>query len=148
VACDSHDDVELNADAVPASDLAAIRQVYELVNTNGMYAAMQELMTLSHPEVEPYSYSARGVARPGEEPIEVLRGHDEILSFFRDAEKDGVAVHARVKSLEVEDGGVVVIGSARVSRGDGSFAETKLRWIYRFRDGLVYSIHAEPRAGA
>ena len=130
------------------SEVVAIRRVYELVNTCGVLAATEELMSFCHPDVEMHSYTARGVARPGEEPIDVLRGHTEILSFFRKAQADGLSVEARVRSFDVEQDGVVVNGSARVGRGDGSFAETKLRWVYRFRDGLVYSINAEPRAGA
>ena len=147
MARDSHDDLELSAHSVQGSEVVAIRRVYELVNTDGMLAAMQELMTFCDPEVEMHSYTARGVARPGEEPVEVLRGHAEILSFFRKAQEDGLQVHARVRSFDVEQEGVVVNGSARIARGDGSFAETQLRWVYRFRDGLVYSINAEPRAG-
>jgi hypothetical protein len=42
---------------------------------------------------------------------------------------------------------VVVRGSIRLTRPDGSFAETKIRWNYRFRDGLVDSVTWEPRAG-
>jgi hypothetical protein len=40
-----------------------------------------------------------------------------------------------------------VRGSARIVRPDGSFAEAKLRWTYRFRDGLIDEINWQPRAG-
>ena len=42
---------------------------------------------------------------------------------------------------------VVVRGSMRLTRPDGSFAETKLSWTYHFRDGLVDEVGWEPRAG-
>ena len=56
-------------------------------------------------------------------------------------------VTARARSFEVEGDSVVVRGSARVVRPDGSFAETKLSWTYRFRDGLIDQISWQPRAG-
>ena len=40
-----------------------------------------------------------------------------------------------------------MIGSARVQRSEGGFAETQVRWTWRFRDGLISEADWEPRAG-
>ena len=42
---------------------------------------------------------------------------------------------------------MIARGSIRLTRPDGSFAETKLSWTFHFRDGLVDEISWEPRAG-
>lgn len=144
---DSHDELELESKALPGSELAAVRRVWDVLDAQGVVAAMEELMTFSHPDIELRSYSARGAARPGEEVREEMHGREEILDFFRRTAQDGVTIHARARSFEIEGEAVVVSGSARVARGDGSFAETKLRWLFRFRDGLVCSVNWEPRAG-
>jgi ketosteroid isomerase-like protein len=145
---DRHDELELNARAEPGCEVAAIRAVWDLFASDGVLAAMEELMRISHPDVEVHSYSAREAASPGDEPAEVLRGTDEVLSFYRRATQDGVSIQARARSFDLEGDAVVVTGSTRVSRGDGSFAETKLRWIFRFRDGRVDLVEFETRAAA
>jgi ketosteroid isomerase-like protein len=144
---DSHDELALDPDAVPGSELAAIRRVWEILAADGFLGAIEELVRISHPDIEFHSYSARGVARPGEEPVEVLRGRDEILSFFREATSEGLAVRSTARSFDLEGDAVVVTGSARVTRPDGSFAETKLRWLFHFREGLLYAVRWELRAG-
>jgi ketosteroid isomerase-like protein len=42
---------------------------------------------------------------------------------------------------------VIVIGSARVQRSEGGFAETQVRWTWRFRNGLISEADWESRAG-
>ena len=69
------------------------------------------------------------------------------MAFIRRTTDEGVSMRARARSFDVEGDSVVVRGSARVGRPDGSFAETKLRWTYRFRDGLIDEISWQPRAG-
>jgi hypothetical protein len=133
--------------AAARPDLAAIEKVWKLLESSGALAATEELMKLSHSDVEVHSYIARGAATPGSGDVEVLRGPDEIIAFHRKAHEDGVSVKARAKSFEVEGNSVVVRSTVRVTRRDGSFAETKLRWEYRFRDGLIDEITWQPRAG-
>ena len=69
------------------------------------------------------------------------------MAFVRKATGEGVTIKARARAFDVEGDTVAVRGSARVRRPDGSFAETKLRWTYRFRDGLIDEINWQPRAG-
>ena len=143
---DSHDELAVNRSAPPGANLAAIQKVWEIFEASGQMAATEELLAISHEHVELHSYIARGLARPGED-AEVVRGREEVRAFLRRTIDEGVSIKARVRSFEVEGDSVFVRGSARVVRPDGSFAETKLRWAYRFRDGLVEEISWQPRAG-
>jgi ketosteroid isomerase-like protein len=143
---DSHDELAVNRPAPPGPNLAAIQKVWEIFEASGPMAATEEVMRLSHENVELHSYIARGVAPPGERD-EVIRGREEIRAFFSRTTEEGVSIKARARSFEVEGDSVIVRGSARVVRSDGSFAETKLRWTYRFRDGLIEEISWQPRAG-
>jgi hypothetical protein len=144
---DSHDELAVNSAAPPGPNLASIQKVWEILEASGPLAAAEELMRISHENVEMHSYLARGAARPGEAKDEVIRGREAVVAFFRRSTDEGVSVRARAQSFELEGDSVVVRGSARVGRPDGSFAEAKLRWTYRFRDGLIDEISWQPRAG-
>jgi hypothetical protein len=144
---DSRDELAVNPSAPPGPNLAAIQRVWETLEARGPLAAAEELMGISHEKVEMHSYIARGAARPGEAKDEVIRGREAVVAFMRRSSDEGVSVRARAQSFEVEGDSVVVRGSARVGRPDGSFAEAKLRWTYRFRDGLIEEISWQPRAG-
>jgi ketosteroid isomerase-like protein len=143
----SHDELAVNRPASPERNLAAIQKVWELFEASGPLAAAEELMKISHENVEMRSYVARGVARPGEGDADVIRGREEVLAFLRRTTDDGVSIKARARSFDLEGDTVAVRGSARVVRPDGSFAEAKLRWTYHFRDGLIDEIDWQPRAG-
>jgi ketosteroid isomerase-like protein len=144
---DSHDELAVNRVAPPRPNLAAIEKVWKLLEASGPLVATEELMSISHENVEFHSYLARGAARPGDAKDEVIRGREEVVAFLRRTTDEGVSIRARAQSFEIEGDSVVVRGSARVGRPDGSFAETKLRWTYRFRDGLIDEISWQPRAG-
>lgn len=136
-----------NRQATPESNLAGIQKVWEIFEASGPLAATEELMKISHENVEIRSYVARGVARPGDDEPEVVRGREQVMAFMRKTTAEGVSIKARARAFDVEGDTVAVRGSARVRRPDGSFAEAKLRWTYRFRDGLVDEINWQPRAG-
>lgn len=144
---DARDELALNRAAAPGANLGAIKKVWQLLDEKGVVAASEALMQISHEDVELRSYLARGAATPGDGEVDVLHGTDEVLDFYRKAADAGVSIKARVKSFEVEGESIVVRGSVRVVRRDGSFAETKLLWTYHFRDGLVDEITWQPRAG-
>ncbi len=61
--------------------------------------------------------------------------------------ESGFKPQLRAKTFDVAGDSVIVRGSIRLTRPDGSFAETKVSWTYHFRDGLVDDIGWEPRAG-
>ena len=77
----------------------------------------------------------------------VLHGREEVRGFFADAEGAGTRVMLRPREFLDEGDDVIVIGSARVQRSEGGFAETQVRWTWRFRDGLISEADWEPRAG-
>jgi ketosteroid isomerase-like protein len=144
---DSRDELAVNRAATPAANLAAVEKVWALHESTGTLAATEELMRISHDDVEVRSYMARAAASPGDRDVEVLRGAEEVMAFYRKAGDDGVSIRARAKSFELEGDSVVVRATVRVVRPDGSFAESKLRFSYHFRDGLIDEIAWQSSAG-
>ena len=56
--------------------------------------------------------------------------------------------HARAWSFEEQGDDVMVTGSIRVQRPDGSIADAQLRWSYTFEDGLVKAASFAPLGAA
>jgi len=144
---DARDKLTVPGRTAAPPDLEAVKRAYEMVAQVDVVAGIEELLKVCHEDVEMRAYAARAVAAAGVGGHELLRGRDEILAFFRDSAESGFAVAIRARGFDVEGDTVVVRGSIRVARPDGSFAETSARWNYRFRDGLVDSINWEQRAG-
>jgi hypothetical protein len=69
------------------------------------------------------------------------------MDFFRSRVENGFVILIRTRGFDVDSDTVWVRGSIRVTRPDGSFAETSARWRFHFRDGLADEISWEPRAG-
>ena len=144
---DAHDKATVPGETATQPDLQAVRRAYEVIARADAVAGIEELLKVCHDDVEMRAYAAKAIAAPGAGSHELLRGRDEIRAFFRDSAERGFAVAIRTRDFAVEGDTVVVRGSIRVARPDGSFAEASVRWIYRFRDGLVDSISWEQRAG-
>jgi ketosteroid isomerase-like protein len=144
---DAHDDLPVATGTASTPDLAAVQRVYDRIAAEGTLAGIEELLTFSHEDIELRSYSAAGPVSFGAGQHELLRGPEAIRDFFRTAVQSGYKTQARARSFEVTADSVVVRGSIRLTRPDGSFAETKISWNYHFRDGLVDEVGWEPRAG-
>jgi ketosteroid isomerase-like protein len=144
---DARDKLTVPVKTATRPDLRAVQRAYEMIDRADVVAGVEELLKVCHDDVEMRAYAAKAVAAAGVGGHELLRGKDEIRAFFRDAADTGFAVSIRTRGFAVEGDSVVVRGSIRVARPDGSFAETNARWNYRFRDGLVESIGWEQRAG-
>lgn len=144
---DAHDDLAVTRKTTARPDVSAVKRVYERIDADGPMAGVEQLLSFCHDDVEMRPYLARDAASLGRGEHELLRGHREIADFFRSAAEGGFHVEARTKEFDVTDDCVIVRGSIRVFRPDGSFAETKIRWNYHFRDGLVAEVSWEPRAG-
>ena len=112
----SHDELAVNRPASPERNLVAIQKVWEIFEASGPLAATEELMKISHENVEMRSYVARGVAQPGEGRPSVVRGREEIMAFLRATTDEGVSIKARARSFDLEGDTVAVRGSARVVR--------------------------------
>lgn len=119
--------------------MAMVKEVWQTVSERGLAPAFDRLLLDSHEDVEMQPYSA-GDGR-------VLRGAEEIRAFFRDAEERGVSIRLKPRSFEEVDDRVLVAGSIRVVRPDGSFAETMVRWTYAFRNDRLERLFWEQRAG-
>lgn len=144
---DAHDDLTVAGSTTSTPDLAAIQRVYDRIASDGALAGIEELLTFTHEDIEMRPYVAAGPGSPGGGQQGVLRGPDEIREFFRTSIESGYKPQLRAKAFQVAGESVVVRGSIRLIRPDGSFAETKLSWTYHFRDGLVDDVGWEPRAG-
>lgn len=144
---DANEEIAVPGKTATRPDLPAVKRAYETVASAGVVAGIDELLEVCHEDVEMRPYAAKAVAPAGAGGHELLRGRDEIRAFFRDSAEGGFSVNIRTHGFAVEGDKVVVRGSIRVARPDGSFAETSARWNYRFRDGLVDRISWEQSAG-
>ena len=145
---DSRDEIRVPEETVTQPNLPAVERVYELIDRDGVLAGIEHLLTFCHGNVEMRAYAAQAGGVVGEEVgHELLRGHDEMLGFFRGRLESGFGFRIRARGFEVDADTVRVRGSIRVARPDGSFAESSVRWTFHFRDGLVDEISWEPHAG-
>ena len=144
---DAPDDLTMAGSTTSTPDLAAIQRLYDRLADEGALAGIEELLSFSHGDVEMRPYTATGPGAAGGGQLELLRGPDEIREFFRTSVESGFKPQLRAKAFDVTTDSVIARGSIRLTRPDGSFAETKLSWTFHFRDGLVDEISWEPRAG-
>ena len=104
------------------------------METDNLARASEELLAHSVEDVvfEPHSSQGR-----------VLRGHEELRSFWESFEGDGSQVRAGAYSMTEEGDSVLVSGWVRTIR-DGRLADTQSRWVYRFNaDDQVVSARVE-----
>jgi len=66
----------------------------------------------------------------------VLRGSDEVLALFADAQRAGMEVEARLDTLEGRGDAVIASGTVRLQRPDGSF-ESRYHWVFHFAGGRL-----------
>ncbi len=110
-----------------------IRKLFELIETNNIARASEELLAHSADEAvfEPHSSHGR-----------VLQGR-ELRSFWEDLEGDGAQIRAGAYSVTEEGDSVVVSGWVRTMK-DGRLADSQSRWVYRFNeDDQVVSARVE-----
>ena len=142
---DANDEITVPGKTATRPDLQAVKRAYDTMAGADVVTGIDELLKVCHDDVEMRPYAAKAGAGAGGH--ELLRGHEEIRAFFRDSAEVGFSINVRTRGFAVEGDTVVVRGSIRVTRPEGSFAETSARWNYRFRDGLVDSNSWEPSAG-
>jgi anti-sigma B factor antagonist len=66
----------------------------------------------------------------------VLRGSDEVLALFADAERQGVGLEARLDALEGRGEAVVASGTVVLQRPDGP-TEERYHWVFHFAEGRL-----------
>ena len=119
-----------------SANVRAIKEAFRAMAEGGIGASVDALLQISHKDCRFRPASAEG---------RVLEGHDEVRAFFSSAETTGKSITVRARTFEEHGDEVVVSGSMRVIQPEGSFAERQIRWIYRFRDGLVEEACWSPR---
>lgn len=123
----------------PGANVRAVKEAFRVFSDGGAMAGVEALLLISHQNCRFRPPSAEG---------RMLEGHDEIRAYFSEALAAGTSVSVRPRIFEENGDEVVVSGSTRVMRPGGSFAERQIRWIYRFRDGLVEEAGWRPRHSA
>jgi ketosteroid isomerase-like protein len=119
-------------------NLETVKELYRAMQEDGLRSGGEYLAANVCEDVSIRLYTTKD---------RVLHGRDEVRSFFAEAESAGTSVVLRPREFVADGDAVTVIGSARVQRSEGGFAETQVRWTWRFRNGLIEAADWEPRAG-
>jgi ketosteroid isomerase-like protein len=101
-----------------------IRRLFELMETESLARASEELLAHCAPDVVFEPHAAQG---------EVIRGQDELRAFWERFESAGRQMRAGAYSVAEEGNSVVVSGWVRTIK-EGRLADTQTRWVYRFND--------------
>ena len=114
--------------------MGAVKEIWAVLEREGMAASTEALLARCHADAELRPYSAEG---------RTLRGAAEAREFVKERTAAGASLHARPWSFEERGDAIVVTGSLRVQRPDGSIADTQLRWCFTFRgDRIARAEHA------
>jgi ketosteroid isomerase-like protein len=120
---------------IDGSKLDVVKAAFRIASTEGFDAGLETLLACAHAECEFHPYG-----RPG-----ALHGLDEIRSHYRGVAAGGTRMAIRASTFSEEGDTVTVDGSLRVTRPGGSLAESQVRWVYRFEDGLLREVRHGPR---
>ena len=104
--------------------IALIRRLFDLMETDDLSRAAEELLASSVEDVVFEPHAAHG---------EQIRGHEALRRFWSDFERDGLQIRAGAYSIVEEGDSVIVNGWVRTI-DQGRLADTQSRWVYRFND--------------
>lgn len=121
---------------VDSANLCVIKEAFRAFTEEGVEAGVDSLLARAHEDAIFAPYAAGG---------QELRGRDEARAFFREGMAAGGSMIVRAQTFEEQGDEVVVSGSIRLVHAAGGFAESQVRWTYRFRDGLVAEARWGPR---
>ena len=128
--------LEPNNPPLESANMGAIKEAFRAFTEDGVIAGVDSLLSHAHEDCEFRPYTAGD---------QVLRGCDEARTFFSEAVAAGAAITVRPQTFEERGDEIVVSGSVRLQRPAGGFAESQIRWIYRFREGLIEDAQWGPR---
>ena len=101
-----------------------IRKLFDLMETDDLARAAEELLANSADDVVFEPHAAQG--RP-------IHGKEAMRRFWAEIAEEGVQMRAGAYSVTEEGDSVVVTGWVRTSK-DGRLADSQVRWVYRFND--------------
>lgn len=104
--------------------IALIRRLFQLMDTDDIGGAAEELLAHSAENVVFEPHTAQG---------REIRGHDELREFWAGFEGEGRQLRAGAYSMTEDGDSVVVTGWVRTIDA-GRLADTQARWVYRFND--------------
>ena len=104
--------------------VALIRRLFDLMETDDLTRAAEELIAHSTEDVVFSPHSAHG---------EEIRGHEELRRFWANFAEGGLQMRAGAYSIAEEGDSVIVTGWVRTI-DEGRLADTQSRWVYRFND--------------
>ena len=104
--------------------IALIRRLFDLMETDDLVVAAEELIANSAEDVVFEPHVAHG---------EVIRGHEDLRRFWAEFARGGLQLRAGIYSIAEEGDSVIVTGWVRTI-DEGRLADTQSRWVYRFDD--------------
>lgn len=131
--------VETSGSNGPVADsvnMRFIKEAFRAFSEDGVLAGVDSLLARVHRDAIFAPYSAGN---------QELHGPDEVRAFFRETVEAGASMTVRALAFEEHGDEVVVSGSIRLVHAGGGFAESQVRWTYRFRDGRVAEARWGPR---
>jgi ketosteroid isomerase-like protein len=122
---------------VDSPNLRLVKDFWRVFENEGPLATLELMLANAHEDLELRPFVGGG---------RVFREPDEIREYMRQEIADGATLQATPWSFEEIGDEVVVAGSLRILRRDGSIADSQLRWTFRFRDGRLAEAGSGPLA--
>lgn len=104
--------------------VALIRRLFDLMDTDDLTRAAEELVAHSVEDVVYEPHAAQG---------EELHGREALREFWADFARQGLVLRAGAYSM-VEEGDAVIVNGWVRTIDQGRLADTQARWVYRFND--------------
>ena len=104
--------------------IALIRRLFDLMETDDLARAAEELIANSVEDVVFQPHVAHG---------REIRGREGLRDFWAKFANEGLQMRAGAYSIVEEGDSVVVSGWVRTI-DEGRLADTQSRWVYRFND--------------
>jgi ketosteroid isomerase-like protein len=122
---------------VDSPNLRKVKDIWQVFETEGPLASLELMLAHAHEDIELRPFVGAG---------RVFRGVDEFREFMRQQLAEGATLNVAPWTFEEVGDDVIVTGSLRVQRRDGSIADSQLRWTYTFRDGRLAAASSGPLA--
>lgn len=122
---------------VDSPNLRLVKEFWNVLESEGVLAGIELLREHSHDDAELRPYVGEG---------RVFHGIGELREFVQQELGGGATLHLSPWSFEETGDDVVVAGSIRVQRTDGSIADAQVRWTFTFRDGRLAAATSAPLA--